>query len=65
MNAGLASSAILCLPQVAASVLATARERDVPIVDLPPAGSVGNARELATVLRERYQAALRRGEAAT
>lgn len=65
MSAGLASSAVLCLPQVAASVLATARGRDVPIVDLPPDGSARNARELASLLRERYQAAMRRGEAAT
>jgi hypothetical protein len=63
MSAGLVSSAILCLPQVAASVLATAHGHGVPIVGLPPSGSVTNARELAGVLRERHRAALRRGAA--
>jgi hypothetical protein len=53
MNAGLVSSAILCLPQVTASVLATARGRGVPVVQLPPSGSVTNARALADTLRQR------------
>jgi hypothetical protein len=53
MSAGLVSSAVLCLPQVAASVLATARAHRVSIVELPPSGPVTSARELARVLRSR------------
>jgi hypothetical protein len=63
MSAGLVSSAILCLPQVASSVLATAHGHGVPVVGLPPSGSVTNARELAGALRERHRAVMRRGEA--
>lgn len=62
MSAGLVSTAVLCLPQVTASVLATAAEHGVPVVALPPSGSVTNARDLAAAVRARHRAVMRRTE---
>lgn len=60
MSAGLVSSAVLCLPRVTASVLATAGVHGVPVVGLPPSGPVTNAHDLANAVRARHQAVLRR-----
>lgn len=56
MTAGLVSSAVLSLPEVTASVVATARLHDVPISSAPQTGRYRNAQELADKLRERRRA---------
>jgi hypothetical protein len=60
MSAGLVSSAVLCLPRVTASVLATAGVHGVPVVALPPSGAVTDAHDLAGAVRARHQALLLR-----
>jgi hypothetical protein len=52
MTAGFISSAVLCLPEVTASVVATAQQNRVPLIALPSTGRHRNAQEVVDKLRE-------------